>query len=365
MSVTGIGSSNSGWDWQAIVKESQQNNQTTGTTDSSDSSGNGGTQSTNPMLASLASVLNLSTSQIQQDLSNGQSLSQIASAQGVSQSTLLSTIESSLQRSPFGSSASSQQISTMASAIANNTGPFPPPPPSSQNSQGTSSGNGQQSAVSDLASDLVINLLQDLSQLAGSQAGSGGSAAGTSNSPGAGGSGDNNPMLSSLTSVLNLSTSQIQQDLSNGQSLSQIASAQGVSAELTSERYRVVPPERSLRIRQSHPTSSPTWRPPSPTTPERSPHHHLRHRTSKPRPPEAISSRPLTNLPPASPTRSYKICPSWPTTKPGMEARVPKREQTAGSPGHLWRRCGRRYGSVQRTIHRKTGTRHHATPENT
>jgi hypothetical protein len=117
----------------------------------------------------------------------------------------------------------------MASAIANNTGPFPPPPPSSPISQDTSSGNGQQSTVSDLASELVINLLQDLSQLAGSQTGSGGSAAGTSNSPGAGGSGDNNPMLSSLTSVLNLSTSQIQQDLSNGQSLSQIASAQGVS----------------------------------------------------------------------------------------------------------------------------------------
>jgi RNA polymerase sigma-70 factor (ECF subfamily) len=31
----------------------------------------------------------------------------------------------------------------------------------------------------------------------------------------------------------------------------------------------------------------------------------------------------------------------------------------------LWRRCGRRYGSVQRTIHRKTGTSHHANPENT
>ena len=124
MSVTGIGSSNSGWDWLAIVKESQQNNQTTGTTNPSDSSGNGGMQSTNPMLASLASVLNLSTSQIQQDLNNGQSLSQIASAQGVSQSTLLSAIESSLQSSPFGSSASSQQISTMASAIASNTGPF-------------------------------------------------------------------------------------------------------------------------------------------------------------------------------------------------------------------------------------------------
>jgi hypothetical protein len=42
MSVTGIGSINSGWDWQAIVNESQRNNQTTGTTNPSDSSGNGG-----------------------------------------------------------------------------------------------------------------------------------------------------------------------------------------------------------------------------------------------------------------------------------------------------------------------------------
>ena len=229
MSIAGIGSSNSGWDWQAIVNESQQDNQTTGTTNASDSSGNGGMQSTNPILASLASVLNLSTSQIQQDLSNGQSLSQIASAQGVSQGTLLSAIESSLQSSPFGSSASSNQISTMASAIANNTGPFPPPPPSSQNSQDTSSGSGSQSTVSDLASDLVINLLQDLSQLASRQASSGSSATGASNSSDTSGSGNNNPMLSSLAPVLNLSASQIQQDQSDGQSLSQIASAQGVS----------------------------------------------------------------------------------------------------------------------------------------
>jgi len=173
MSVAGIGSSNNGWDWQAIIKESQQNNQTTGTTDPSDSSGNGATQSTNPMLASLASVLNLSTSQIQQDLSNGQSLSQIASAQGVSQSTLLSAIESSLQSSPFGPSITSDQLTDMATTIADNTGTFPPPPSSSQNIQTSSTGGDQQSTVDELASSLANTFLQDLSHLAGSQTGGG------------------------------------------------------------------------------------------------------------------------------------------------------------------------------------------------
>jgi hypothetical protein len=95
----------------------------------------GGNTGTKPMLSSLASVLNLSTSQIQQDRSNGQSLSQIASTQGVSQSKLLSTIESSLQNGPVGPSITSDQLTDMATTIAHNPGTFPPPPPSSQNTQ--------------------------------------------------------------------------------------------------------------------------------------------------------------------------------------------------------------------------------------
>ena len=98
-------------------------------------SSGGGNTGTKPMLSSLASVLNLSTSQIQQDLSNGQSLSQIASTQGVSQSKVLSTIESSLQNGPVGPSITSDQLTDVATTIAHNPGTFPPPPPSSQNTQ--------------------------------------------------------------------------------------------------------------------------------------------------------------------------------------------------------------------------------------
>jgi hypothetical protein len=92
----------------------------------------GGNTGTKPMLSSLASVLNLSTSQIQQARSNGQSLSQIASTQGVSQSKLLSTIESSLQNGPVGPSITPDQLTDMATTIAHNPGTFPPPPISSR-----------------------------------------------------------------------------------------------------------------------------------------------------------------------------------------------------------------------------------------
>ena len=85
----------------------------------------GGNTGTKPMLSSLASVLNLSTSQIQQDRSNGQSLSQIASTLGVSQSKLLSTIESSLQNGPVGPSITSDQLTDLATTIAHNPGTFP------------------------------------------------------------------------------------------------------------------------------------------------------------------------------------------------------------------------------------------------
>ena len=125
------------------------------------------------MLSSLTSVLNLSTSQIQQDLSNGQSLNQIASAQGVSQSSLLSAIESSLKNGPFGPSITSDQLTDMATTIADNTGTFPPPPSSSQDIHTSSTGGDQQSTVDELASSLANTFVQDPSQLTGSQTGSG------------------------------------------------------------------------------------------------------------------------------------------------------------------------------------------------
>ncbi len=221
MSIAAIGSGSTGLDWQSMAAAVSQNQQVAGPSGNG-ASGSGWGGGANPMLSSLSSVLNLSTSQIQQGLGSGQSLSQIATTQGVSQSTLLSAVQSTLQNGPFGQALSTSQLSNMATAIANNTG-FPQPPGGFGAAQGSASPEGgQSSAIGGLPSDTIVTFLQNLS----SGQGAGGGATGDS----ASGSGAGpNSLMSSLSSVLNLSTSQIQQDLGSGQSLSQIASAQGVS----------------------------------------------------------------------------------------------------------------------------------------
>jgi energy-converting hydrogenase Eha subunit B len=139
--------------------------------------------STNPLLNSLSSTLGLSGSQIETDLAGGASLSSIASAQGVAQSTLLSAVQNSLSSGPGASSMSSSQLSSIANTIVNTTG-LPPMPGSG--SFGTSNGSGSSESPED-------------------------------------------QLFSSLSSTLGLSASQIQTDLSGGASLSSIASSQGVS----------------------------------------------------------------------------------------------------------------------------------------
>ncbi|HTU97655.1 MAG TPA: hypothetical protein VMF14_17540 [Solirubrobacteraceae bacterium] len=71
------------------------------------------------VLSSVSGTLGLSTSALKQQLQSGQSLSSIASSQGVSQQTLLSSIQNALTQN--GSSASGSQLQTMASNIANRT----------------------------------------------------------------------------------------------------------------------------------------------------------------------------------------------------------------------------------------------------
>ncbi len=73
------------------------------------------------VLAAASSTLGVSTSSLQKEVSMGQSLNSIAAAQGVSQDTLLKSIETALQQNPKLSGASSSQIDKIASQIATRT----------------------------------------------------------------------------------------------------------------------------------------------------------------------------------------------------------------------------------------------------
>ena len=67
----------------------------------------------------MSSTLGLSPSALQQQLQSGQSLTQIAQAQGVSQQTLVQSISSALQQN--GSTAPASQLQQIATNIANRT----------------------------------------------------------------------------------------------------------------------------------------------------------------------------------------------------------------------------------------------------
>ena len=71
------------------------------------------------LLSSVSSTLGLSPSALQQQLQSGQSLTQIAQAQGVSQQTLVQSISSALQQN--GSTAPASQLQQIATDIANRT----------------------------------------------------------------------------------------------------------------------------------------------------------------------------------------------------------------------------------------------------
>jgi hypothetical protein len=71
------------------------------------------------VLSSVSGTLGLSSSALQQQLQSGQSLSSIAKSQGVSQQTLLTSIQGALTQN--GSPATGTQLQTIASNIANRT----------------------------------------------------------------------------------------------------------------------------------------------------------------------------------------------------------------------------------------------------
>ena len=78
-----------------------------------------------PAMTDTAKLFGLSTSQLNQDLQSGTTLSSLASQDGVSSSSLTSAIESDLQSgAPQGAPApSGDQLQQLATDIANGTGP--------------------------------------------------------------------------------------------------------------------------------------------------------------------------------------------------------------------------------------------------
>lgn len=101
MSVSAISGGNSAWYTQAQAQQNQ------------------------PQMTDTAKLFGMSTSQLDQDLQSGTTLSSLASQDGVSSSSLLTAIESDLQaNAPQGAqSPSSSQLQGMATNIANGTGP--------------------------------------------------------------------------------------------------------------------------------------------------------------------------------------------------------------------------------------------------
>ncbi len=71
------------------------------------------------VVSSVSGTLGLSSSALQQQLQSGQSLSSIAQSQGVSQQTLIGSIQNALTSN--GSSASGPQLQQVATNIANRT----------------------------------------------------------------------------------------------------------------------------------------------------------------------------------------------------------------------------------------------------
>lgn len=138
-----------------------------------------------PEMTDTASLLGISTSQLSSDLQSGQTLSSLASSDGVSSSDLLSSVESDLSSgAPQGApTLSGDQLAQMATNMINGTQPSGGP---------------------------------------GGAGGPGG--------PGGSGSGLSGPTMTSTASLLGISSSQLTSDLQSGQTLSSLAASDGVSS---------------------------------------------------------------------------------------------------------------------------------------
>lgn len=119
-----------------------------------------------PLIQALSSTLGLSASQIQQQLASGSSLAQIASNQGVSQNTLLSTVEDILSQGP-AQGLSSSQLADMANTIVNQQG-LPSGPSYGKN--GASASGGSSSSASSTSTEFILLMLESTAQGSASSA---------------------------------------------------------------------------------------------------------------------------------------------------------------------------------------------------
>jgi uncharacterized protein YidB (DUF937 family) len=125
--------------------------------------GRGGFEKT---LSAVADKLKMSTDDLKKDLASGKSLTDIASAAGVSKDDLVSTIASTLPST--GPDGSPIDTTSMATRIADSTRQAPPPPPSGTGSGQDDSDLGK--GIDTLASALGISsndLLQRLTDGSG------------------------------------------------------------------------------------------------------------------------------------------------------------------------------------------------------
>jgi lambda repressor-like predicted transcriptional regulator len=120
-------------------------------------------------MTDTAQALGLSTSQLSSDLQSGTTLSSLASQDGVSSSSLISAIESDLQaNAPQGAPGlSSDQLTQMATNIANGTPPSPPSSGGGQNQAGASQQASEQSITSVLAANAYANSAAELASSTG------------------------------------------------------------------------------------------------------------------------------------------------------------------------------------------------------
>jgi hypothetical protein len=146
MSISAINGGNSAWYTQAQTQS----------------------QPAQPDMSNTAQLFGISTSQLDQDLQSGDTLSSLASQDGVSSSSLISAIESDLQaNAPQGAPApSSSQLQGIATNIANGTAPV-----GGHRGGHHHHGMGMASELLDSSSDADTTTTQDsASQLAPGQA---------------------------------------------------------------------------------------------------------------------------------------------------------------------------------------------------
>jgi len=126
--------------------------------------------SQNPMAQkvdeAVAKLLGISTTTLQNDLSSGETLSSIASQAGVTSQTLISTIAQTLANNPppGAPTLSSDQLTTMATDIAN--GVTPPQPGTGQGTGTSTTGSTTSTSSSSGSSVQGVNTASRLDELA-------------------------------------------------------------------------------------------------------------------------------------------------------------------------------------------------------